>query len=187
MGTKLQIFEFFNYFPFLAWNFTQNVYKYIDRVPNESYVYNLLDRYRIYILCCSEIFVEAKILPLPLQKSRKRAFFGEKSSLIIISSNTMIVFQLIVQYISRVIKLAPTSGHKPSLSMKKIEKWEIFNFADFLLKTHIPSFFYQTIETVSYIVVNICTSILVSYKNHNFFNLAPLQCPKIRKILPLPH
>ena len=45
----------------------------------------------------SEIFPAAKILPLPLKKSRKRAFLGEKFELFIISSYTMIVFVLHVR------------------------------------------------------------------------------------------
>ena len=55
----------------------------------------------------SKIFAEAKILPLPLQKSRKRAFWGEKSELFIILSYIMIVFILNMWDVSHTIKLAP--------------------------------------------------------------------------------
>ena len=48
-------------------------------VPNESCEYYLSDRYKIYMLCGSEIFTAAKNLPLPIKKSRKREFLGEKS------------------------------------------------------------------------------------------------------------
>ena len=47
-------------------------------VPNESLQYNLSNEYNIYILNGSQIFSEAKILPLPLLKLRKKAFFGRK-------------------------------------------------------------------------------------------------------------
>ena len=50
--------------------------------------------------------------------------------------------------ISSAIKLAPTSAHNESFIVKKLEKWEIFNFADFHLKTHIFQFYYSTTETV---------------------------------------
>ena len=63
--------------------------------------------------------------------------------------------------ISSAIKLAPTSAHKESFIVKKLEKWEIFNFADFHLKTHIFQFYCSTIETVIYIAIDICTCILV--------------------------
>ena len=64
-------------------------------------------------------------------------------------------------YISIAIKLAPTTAHKESFIVKKLEKWEIFNFADFLLKTHIFQFYFSTIETGIYIAIDICTCILV--------------------------
>ena len=47
-------------------------------VPNESLGYNLFNRYKLFVFNGSENFVEAKILPLPLQKMRKMAFSGRK-------------------------------------------------------------------------------------------------------------
>ena len=62
--------------------------------------------------------------------------------------------------ISSAIKLAPTSAQKESCVVKKLEKWEIFNFADFHFKTHIFQYCYSTIDTVIYIAIDICTCIL---------------------------
>ena len=47
----------------------------------------------------------------------------------------MIVFILNVCDVSLTIKLAPTNGLGRSFMVKRLEKWEIFNFADFHLKT----------------------------------------------------
>ena len=73
--------------------------------------------------------------------------------------------------ISSAIKLAPTSVHNESLIVKKLEKWEIFNFADFLLKSHLFQFHYSAIKTVIYISIDICTCILVLCKNAKCYNL----------------
>ena len=159
MAKKLQILEFFYFSLFLAQNFAIHCWIYMNMVPNESWEYYLSDRYKIYMLYGSEIFPAAKILPLPLKKSRKRAFFGEKFELFIISSYTMIVFVLTVPDAWHTIKLVPINGHAQSFMVKKLEKWEIFNFADFHLKMHISQFFLQTIQTVIFIAVNICSSI----------------------------
>ena len=64
--------------------------------------------------------------------------------------------------ISSAIKLAPTSAHKESFMVKKLEKWEIFNFADLHLKSHILPFYKPTIQTISNIAINYCTSMLVA-------------------------
>ena len=45
---------------------------------------------------------------------------------------------------------------------KSLKNGKFFNFADFHFKTHVqgvPPFFLQTIETVTFIAVNICSSI----------------------------
>ena len=46
-------------------------------VSNESLGYNLSNRCKLYALNDSENFVKAKILPLPVQKLKKMAFFIE--------------------------------------------------------------------------------------------------------------
>ena len=89
------------------------------------------------------------------------AFFVKKSQLIIISSHSLIVFMPNVSDISLAIKLRPTIGNKRNYVVKKLEKWEIFNFADFHLEMHIFQFCYSTIETIIYIAIDICTCILV--------------------------
>ena len=48
-----------------------------------------------------------KFYPYPYKKSRKRAFWGEKSELFIILSYIMIVFILNMWDVSHTIKLAP--------------------------------------------------------------------------------
>ena len=71
----------------------------------------------------------------------------------------MIVFILNMWDVSHTIKLAPKIAMVAVFMEIKLEKWEIFNFADFHLKTHIPPFFFQTKATVTLIEVNICSSI----------------------------
>ena len=50
-------------------------------VSNESLGYYLSNRYKLYVLNDSQKFVEAKILPLPLQKLRKMAIFYRNFSI----------------------------------------------------------------------------------------------------------
>ena len=50
-------------------------------VSNERCEHNLSHRYKIYALYNSQNFVEAQIVPLPLLKLRKMAFFGQKVSI----------------------------------------------------------------------------------------------------------
>ena len=49
--------------------------------PRESLGYNLSNRYKLYVLNNSVNFVEAKTLPLPLQKLRKMAILYRKLSI----------------------------------------------------------------------------------------------------------
>ena len=81
----------------------------------------------------------------------------------------LIVFTLNVCDISGVINLVLTSACERSFMMKKLEKWEIFNFADFHFKTYILPFYKPTIQTVNSIAVNSCTFMPVSYKTCQFF------------------
>ena len=78
--------------------------------------------------------------------------------------------------ISSAIKLAPTSAQKESCVVKKLEKWEIFNFADFHLKPHIFQFCYSTIEIYIYIAIDNCIYILELCQNAKFYSLASFQC-----------
>ena len=98
----------------------------------------------------------------------------------------MIVFASNVWNRSHVIKIAPTRHHEGSFLEKKHEKWEIFNFADFHLKTHISSFFQSTIETIIYIMVYIGTSILLPCQKFQINYPCTFLWPKYSKILPLP-
>ena len=50
-------------------------------VSNDSLGPNLSNRYKLYFRSDSKYFVEAKILPLPLQKLRKMAIFYQKLSI----------------------------------------------------------------------------------------------------------
>ena len=50
-------------------------------LPNESLGHNLSNGYKLYVLNDSVNFVEAKILPLPLQKLRKMTIFYRKLSI----------------------------------------------------------------------------------------------------------
>ena len=62
--------------------------------------------------------------------------------------------------ISNAINLAPTSAQKGSCVLKKLEKWEIFNFADFHLKPHMIQLCNSAIETIMYNAIDICIYIL---------------------------
>ena len=50
-------------------------------VSNNSLGPHLSNRYKLYVLNDSQKFVEAKILPLPLQKLRKMEMFYQKLSI----------------------------------------------------------------------------------------------------------
>ena len=69
---------------------------------------------------------------------------------------------------------------------KRLEKWEIFNFADFHLKSHISLIYELTMEIIICIAFDICTTIKVQYKNAYIYYLVSFQCLSISKLLPLP-
>ena len=54
---------------------------YTNMISNESLGYNLSNEYKLYVRDDSKNFVEAKILPLPLQKLRKMTIFYRKLSI----------------------------------------------------------------------------------------------------------
>ena len=89
------------------------------------------------------------------------AFFCRKVSINYYFKAQFDFFILHVSHISLAIKLGPTIGNKWTYVVKKAEKREIFNFADFHLKMHIFQFCYSTTEPITYIPIDICTCILL--------------------------
>ena len=91
-------------------------------VSYKSLEHNLSNRHKIYALYNLHNFAVVEIVPLPLEKLGKMAFFVEKCQLTIISRQSWIVFMSHVSDISLPIKLGPTIRNKWKYVVKKLEK-----------------------------------------------------------------
>ena len=78
------------------------------------------------------------------------------------------VFYRICQFLSKTLHSNIFEDYLYSIIVTKCEKWEIFNIADFQLKSVISLFYESTIEKIMYIAFDLCAFILEPCWNAKF-------------------